>query len=90
VARSGSEDQQQLADVPVVYYTPETRVDCPDDEKFEVVARLRDYFSSATRSSKSMGAGVFEDGWGLVRASNHAARSRGAFRGDYSRPPGSH
>lgn len=61
-----------LSDVPKSFCTPEIRVDCPDDIKFDVVKK-------ATRQFESMGWKVvtldgaraeFSDGWGLVRASN--------------------
>jgi phosphomannomutase/phosphoglucomutase len=62
------------AELPTAVNTPEIRVDCPDEHKFDVVARV-------TKSLKSDPAvesvitidGVrakFADGWGLVRASN--------------------
>jgi phosphomannomutase/phosphoglucomutase len=33
-----------LADVPKTFNTPEIRVDCPDNVKFDVVERVTDYF----------------------------------------------
>jgi phosphomannomutase/phosphoglucomutase len=66
--------------------TPEIRVDCPDERKFEIVAELASRFRAAYRVVDIDGARVeFEDGWGLVRASNtqpilvlrFEARSRG-------------
>lgn len=62
------------AELPTMINTPELRLDCPDEEKFEVVARviagLRD--DPAVQSVITID-GVrarFVDGWGLVRASN--------------------
>ncbi|RUM88122.1 MAG: phosphomannomutase [Thermodesulfatator sp.] len=60
------------ARLPETYSTPEIRVECPEEIKFEVVHRL-------TRKLKEEGLEVidvdgarvvFPDGWGLVRASN--------------------
>ncbi len=65
----------QLADqLPVMVNTPELRVDCPDDRKFEVVARV----TAALRARPDVVELVevdgvrarFAHGWGLVRASN--------------------
>jgi phosphomannomutase / phosphoglucomutase len=60
-----------LADVPDTYNTPEIRVDCPDPIKFEVVARVTEYFRRREQVIDIDGARVlFDGGWGLVRASN--------------------
>lgn len=52
--------------------TPETRVDCDDRAKFEVVAALRELLQQAGRRFLDVdGARVITDqGWWLVRASN--------------------
>lgn len=60
-----------LSDVPKTFTTPEIRVDCPDDRKFDVVKKVTAYFKQRHRVIDIDGARVlFEDGWGLVRASN--------------------
>ncbi len=60
-----------LADVPKTESTPELRVDCPEDEKFEVVRRAQEFFRSRYEAVTVDGVRVvFPDGWGLVRASN--------------------
>ena len=60
-----------LSDVPKTYSTPEIRVECPDDKKFNVVAKVTEYFREKDDSIDIHGVRVlFEDGWGLVRASN--------------------
>ena len=71
VADSGQRMSQLLEDVPALYNTPEIRVDAPESEKFEIVRRLQDYFSGHYETVTVDGVRVlFEDGWGLVRASN--------------------
>lgn len=71
VAASHQKVSELLADVPTLWSTPETRIDCPDDRKFKVVAALTDYFRSRYNVIDVDGVRVlFEDGWGLVRASN--------------------
>ena len=62
-----------LADVPRTVTTPEIRVDCPDETKFEVVRRVQQAYRSrpGVRLVDIDGARVhFPSGWGLVRASN--------------------
>ena len=63
-----------LADLPETFSTPELRVDCPDDLKFDVVARIADHFSRTNEVITIDGARIlFENGWGLVRGSNTQA-----------------
>jgi phosphomannomutase / phosphoglucomutase len=63
-----------LADLPETFSTPELRVDCPDETKFDVVAKIADQFSKTNEVITIDGARiVFEHGWGLVRASNTQA-----------------
>jgi len=60
-----------LADVPRTESTPELRVDCPEEKKFEVVRRAQEYFAARHEAITVDGVRVvFPDGWGLVRASN--------------------
>jgi len=60
-----------LADVPSTFVTPELRVDCPDEQKFDVVAKVLEHYKKTHRVVDVDGARIlFEDGWGLVRASN--------------------
>ncbi|MFL6466577.1 MAG: phosphomannomutase/phosphoglucomutase [Pyrinomonadaceae bacterium] len=63
-----------LSDVPKTFSTPELRVDCPDDIKFDVVAKVAEHFSHTNEVIAIDGARIkFDDGWGLVRASNTQA-----------------
>jgi len=60
-----------LADLPPSHFTPEIRLDCPDDHKFEVVRQAADFFRKHYEVIDIDGVRVnFADGWGLVRASN--------------------
>ena len=62
---------QLLSDVPKTFITPEIRVDCPDDIKFKVVEHVKEALKKDNPVIDVDGARVkFEDGWGLVRASN--------------------
>jgi phosphomannomutase/phosphoglucomutase len=60
-----------LSGIPKMVNTPEIRMECPDDKKFRVVARLAEEFKKEYHVIDIDGARVlFPDGWGLVRASN--------------------
>jgi phosphomannomutase/phosphoglucomutase len=60
-----------LSDVPKMVSTPEIRLDCPDEKKFQVVAELAKEFKEEYQVIDVDGARVlFDRGWGLVRASN--------------------
>jgi phosphomannomutase/phosphoglucomutase len=63
--------KELLADIPRMVNTPEIRMDCPDDKKFQVVAELVEEFKKDYEVIDVDGARVlFDEGWGLVRASN--------------------
>jgi phosphomannomutase/phosphoglucomutase len=73
-----------LSDVPETVVTPEIRVDCSDDQKFQLVAavtqRLQEVVATQDRHATDLpirelitidGIRVrFDHGWGLIRASN--------------------
>ncbi len=71
VADSGKPLSAQLAGLPELVSTPEIRVDCPDEIKFDVVARVAAQFSKTHEVVTVDGVRVlFPEGWGLARASN--------------------
>lgn len=60
-----------LQDIPKTFSTPEIRVDCPDDIKFKVVKKAKEYFKAKYKTVDVDGVRIlFDDGWGLIRASN--------------------
>ena len=60
-----------LEGVPETVNTPEIRIDCPEDRKFQIVAELAEEFKKEYKVIDVDGARVlFGDGWGLIRASN--------------------
>lgn len=62
------------ADLPQTFSTPELRTDCPDETKFAVVAKIAEHFAKTNEVITIDGARIlFENGWGLVRASNTQA-----------------
>lgn len=71
VADSGRPLSAQTEGLPSMICTPELRVDCPDERKFDVVQRTKHYFEQRYETIGIDGVRVlFNDGWGLVRASN--------------------
>jgi phosphomannomutase/phosphoglucomutase len=71
VAKSGKPLSHQMADIPELVSTPELRVDCPDDKKFQVVEKVAALVRRQHEVVDVDGVRVpFEQGWGLVRASN--------------------
>lgn len=73
-----------LADLPPTHATPEIRVDCADDVKFRVVDAMRTRILELEKQPNAMPSDLavrevvtidgirvrFDDGWGLIRASN--------------------
>ena len=89
VSRSTSPLSQVVDGFPRYVSTPELRIDVEEDEKFGIVERAREHFSSGYEVVAVDGVRVlFEHGWGLVRASNtqpvivtrYEARSRERLR----------
>ncbi len=62
---------EYLSDVPKTYSTPEIRIECADDVKFNVVKKLTDYYRGKFKIIDIDGVRIIlNDGWGLVRSSN--------------------
>ncbi len=71
IAREGGPLSRLLADLPKTYATPELRVDCPDEQKFEVVRQAAAHFAATYPVFTLDGVRItFPEGWGLLRASN--------------------
>ncbi|HLJ18329.1 MAG TPA: phosphomannomutase/phosphoglucomutase [Bryobacteraceae bacterium] len=71
VSKSGKPLSAQLDGLPKLVSTPEIRVDCPDEVKFDVVQRVAEQFRKTHQVIDVDGVRVlFPEGWGLVRASN--------------------
>ena len=71
IADTGKTMSELLSDIPKTYSTPEIRLECPDKVKFNVVEKVTDYFRNNYNVIDIDGVRVlFDDGWGLVRASN--------------------
>lgn len=72
VAQTHKPVSTYLADQPKLFNTPELHTDCPDEKKFEVVAKVCEEFKKEGYDVNDIdGARItFPDGWGLIRASN--------------------
>ena len=79
--KTGKDISELLSDVPRPAYTPELRVECPDDIKKEVVADIVSRFMAYYKNGNSPYRVVdvntldgirvlFEKGWALIRTSN--------------------
>ncbi len=72
LARSEQGLAEMLTSLPQAFFTPEIRVDCPDELKFHIASRACARFRELGYEIIDVdGVRVqFENGWGLVRASN--------------------
>ncbi len=71
LAKTNEPVSVMLSNLPQRCSTPELRVDCDDDRKFDIVARAVEHFSSRYETLNIDGVRIsFADGWGLIRASN--------------------
>jgi phosphomannomutase/phosphoglucomutase len=79
--KTGKDIGELLSDVPRLYYTPEIRLDCPDEKKSAIAGRIVNRFIAYNKNGgsphKVLGIDttdgvriLFENGWGLVRTSN--------------------
>ena len=71
LAASDKPLSEHIETIPKYISTPEIRMDCPDEEKFELVQRLSEAFSKEYDTITIDGVRIlFEGGWALIRASN--------------------
>jgi phosphomannomutase len=71
VVRSGSSLDELAARIPKYPSTPELRIECSEERKFELVADAVSHFKRTHEVIDIDGARIlFDDGWALIRASN--------------------
>jgi phosphomannomutase/phosphoglucomutase len=71
IARGDRPLSKMVAEFPSYHSTPEIRVEVPEDDKFDLVDRAVRHFRETHEVVSVDGARVlFDEGWGLVRASN--------------------
>ncbi len=62
---------QIASEIPSYESTPEIRIECPDDKKFDIVNSLKEKFSKKYDTIDIDGVRInFENGWALIRPSN--------------------
>lgn len=70
LSRSTEKLSELISKLPHYYSTPEIRIHCPEDEKFRIVDEIIKRFKGYDVITVDGARVQFEDGWGLVRASN--------------------
>ena len=72
LSRTNRTLSELTSEIPVYHSTPEMRLECSDDEeKFKISKKADEYFTANYNCSTVDGVRIkFDDGWGLVRASN--------------------
>ncbi len=71
MADTGKGVDELIEDLPKTFTTPEIRMECPDDIKFDVVDKIVAHFKAKQDVIDIDGLrALYDDGWGLVRASN--------------------
>ena len=71
ISRTGKKVSELLEGIPESVSTPEIRVECPEEIKFQVVDRVKAELSSSHQVIDIDGVRIeFPYGWGLIRASN--------------------
>ncbi|MBF0468301.1 MAG: phosphomannomutase/phosphoglucomutase [Desulfamplus sp.] len=71
IVDTGKTVSRLIEDLPVTFTTPEIRVDCADEIKFDVVKKITAQFKEKYKVIDIDGMrALFDGGWGLVRASN--------------------
>lgn len=74
VSKTDSSLSELFVGNPATFTTPEIRIDCGDDIKFDVVSKVAERYSKEREVITIDGARIlFDHGWGLVRASNTQA-----------------
>lgn len=72
LARTGRRVAEMVSDLPPAVFTPEIRVDCPDELKFKLAAAAQERFRELGHRIVDVDGVrvIFDKGWGLIRASN--------------------
>jgi phosphomannomutase/phosphoglucomutase len=71
ISKTGKRVSQLLDGIPPAFATPEIRVECPDEIKFDLVEKVKEEFKKEYKVIDIDGVRIeFPDGWGLIRPSN--------------------
>ena len=71
ISNTGKSVSELLDGIPPAFTTPEIRVECPDEIKFQLIEKVKEEFKKEYKVIDVDGVRIeFPDGWGLIRASN--------------------
>ena len=71
LSKTGKKASELLSGLPKTFATPEIRIDCPDEIKFQVTEVVKKKLGEQNEVIDIDGVRVeYPDGWGLLRASN--------------------
>ena len=71
LSKTGKKASELLTGLPKTFATPEIRIDCPDEVKFQVTETVKKKLGEQNEVVDIDGVRVeYPDGWGLLRASN--------------------
>ncbi len=71
ISKTGKRVSRLLGGIPPAFATPEIRVECPDEIKFDLVEKVKEEFKKEYKVIDIDGVRIeFPDGWGLIRPSN--------------------
>lgn len=71
LSKTGKKASELLTGLPKTFATPEIRIDCPDEIKFQVTEAVKKKLGEQNEVVDIDGVRVeYPDGWGLLRASN--------------------
>ncbi len=71
LSKTGKKASELLPGLPETFATPEIRIDCPDEIKFQVTEAVKKKLGERNEVIDIDGVRVeYPDGWGLLRASN--------------------
>ena len=71
ISHTGKKVSELLGDIPHSVSTPEIRLECPEEIKFELVERVKNNLAQEHQVIDIDGVRIeFPYGWGLIRASN--------------------
>ena len=71
VSNSNKKLSEIISELPRYFSTPEIRIHCPEGNKFKIVQEITEKFRNKFNVIDVDGARIqFDDGWGLIRASN--------------------
>ena len=71
LSKTGKKASELLTGLPKTFATPEIRIDCPDEIKFQVTEAVKKKLGEQNEVVDIDGVRIeYPDGWGLLRASN--------------------